>query len=486
MTQQDNFCNKIIYCLCTLYFVLCHLTAGATDEHIGYADAFVCKGDTLNYLGMKIFQKGLYSFPLKTLAGEDSTLYLNVDYYPSYNQTFYQTRTQDEVITWRGEQIVFQVGKKYDLRDTLETIEHQCDSIVRIVVNKVQPRTYYIEEYDTVPRDSALIWHDRLVDTSTPGVNDVVDEQFSIYGADSTIVLHLFVENCPVHISTNEFNLVWREGHQKTWYIHHLSQLSPGNYTLTSGTFLRDSYGCDSIDIMHLTVLPRTKALVSDTICQGDTMTYLGVNYTTTGTWTTIIDNHYGGDSVITISLFVAPKYNRSYKQTVSFGTDISWAGEVHEGLLPGEYMFHDTTLSVFSCDSISHLTVTVNKSAQSIAWDFPYDTVSYTSSIPLDAVASSELPVNYTISNDVVAYIVDNTLMFNRVGVITITASQPGDDRFNAAKPLDHKLVIVRATDVDDLKHHTPYTIHKILQDGVLYILRNGNVYDLTGRRLR
>lgn len=479
---MDNaFAKYIIGTLC----LFCSLTLSAAGR-VGYATHYICKGDTYMFLGVDVSAEGTYQFSLKTVNNEDSTLYLTIAHYPTYKQTFYPVPTQGDTLHIKGQDVIFEVGKRYDLRDTLQTVAHQCDSIVRYVVNKVNPRTYLVEEFDTVPRDSVHVWHDKIADTSVPGTVDVYDYQYSIYGADSTIVLHLFVEDCPVHVSTHEFNLVWRQGHQKTWYIHHLSNLQPGEYTLTSGTFLRDSYGCDSLEIMHLTVLPRTTALKLDTICSGDTFSYLGDDYVKTGRYTKTIDNHLGGDSVITIDLFVAPTYNRSYNKTVVFGTDVAWADSIIPEPLPGYYTLHDTAATTLGCDSISHLTLTVNKAAQSLSWEFLYDTVSVSEVLTLDAEASSGLPVEYSVSNDAIAFIDGNTLSFIRTGVITITAAQSGDNRYNAARSIDNKLVIIRATGIEEIKAQDgKSSSRKLLIDGHLLILRAGRLYNALGQEL-
>jgi hypothetical protein len=58
-------------------------------------------------------------------------------------------------------------------------------------------------------------------------------------------------------------------------------------------------------------------------------------------------------------------------------------------------------------------------------------------------AIASSGLPVTYTSSNPGVATIVDNKIQIVGSGVVTITASQPGDDNYAAAASVTQTLTI-------------------------------------------
>jgi hypothetical protein len=105
---------------------------------------------------------------------------------------------------------------------------------------------------------------------------------------------------------------------------------------------------------------------------------------------------------------------------------------------------------------------------------------------LTLDAVASSGLPVEYSVSNDAIAFIDGNTLSFIRTGVITITAAQSGDNRYNAARSIDNKLVIIRATGIGEIKAQDgKSSSRKLLIDGHLLILRAGRLYNALGQEL-
>lgn len=86
---------------------------------------------------------------------------------------------------------------------------------------------------------------------------------------------------------------------------------------------------------------------------------------------------------------------------------------------------------------------VNVSKRLQTIHFNLPQTWYLSAGSVPLEATASSGLPVYYTIT-DGDATITGNTLWPEVPGVISITASQPGNGDFEPAVPADAQIVIV------------------------------------------
>lgn len=64
-----------------------------------------------------------------------------------------------------------------------------------------------------------------------------------------------------------------------------------------------------------------------------------------------------------------------------------------------------------------------------------------------LSTSASSNLPITYTSSDPTVAKISGNTVTILKAGIVTITASQPGDDSYNSAAEVQQTLTIGKAT---------------------------------------
>src|SRR5688572_29131033 len=63
-----------------------------------------------------------------------------------------------------------------------------------------------------------------------------------------------------------------------------------------------------------------------------------------------------------------------------------------------------------------------------------------------LEATATSGLPVQFTSSNTLVATINGTTVTIVSAGQAIITASQPGDNDFNSAQPVQQTLIVAKA----------------------------------------
>lgn len=92
-----------------------------------------------------------------------------------------------------------------------------------------------------------------------------------------------------------------------------------------------------------------------------------------------------------------------------------------------------------------SKVTVTVNKANQTIAWDFTTTEITVDDVLTLSATATAG-DVTFTITGDA-ATLEGNTLTAVKAGEVTITASQAGNDNYNAAEEVAHTITIHKAT---------------------------------------
>jgi hypothetical protein len=90
--------------------------------------------------------------------------------------------------------------------------------------------------------------------------------------------------------------------------------------------------------------------------------------------------------------------------------------------------------LQNYSVSIESKPVIYVKKANQSITWSLPTTEYLHGDDIPLDATASSGLPIKYASSNTAIIDIVDGMLQLRNVGTAVITASQDGDEHYNAA----------------------------------------------------
>ena len=92
-----------------------------------------------------------------------------------------------------------------------------------------------------------------------------------------------------------------------------------------------------------------------------------------------------------------------------------------------------------------SKVTVTVNKADQTIAWDFTTTEMTVDETLTLNATATAG-EVTFALTGDA-ATLEGNTLTAVKAGKITITASQAGNDNYNAAEEVAHTITIHKAT---------------------------------------
>lgn len=92
-----------------------------------------------------------------------------------------------------------------------------------------------------------------------------------------------------------------------------------------------------------------------------------------------------------------------------------------------------------------SKVTVTVNKADQTIAWDFATTEMTVDEVLTLSATATAG-EVTFALTGDA-ATLEGNTLTAVKAGEVTITASQAGNDNYNAAEEVAHTITIHKAT---------------------------------------
>ena len=104
----------------------------------------------------------------------------------------------------------------------------------------------------------------------------------------------------------------------------------------------------------------------------------------------------------------------------------------------------------VFTCASYSlevPIELNVLKRTQAIQWEQDFTQTRITDIVPLTASASSGLDISYTVDNEEIAVIEGNQLRFIQEGTVTITATQGGDENYEAAQSMQKTITISRIT---------------------------------------
>ena len=88
-----------------------------------------------------------------------------------------------------------------------------------------------------------------------------------------------------------------------------------------------------------------------------------------------------------------------------------------------------------------------VLKRTQAIQWEQDFSQTRITDIVPLTASASSGLDISYTVDNEGIAVIENNQLRFIQEGTVTITATQGGDENYEAAQSMQKTITVSRIT---------------------------------------
>ncbi len=165
-------------------------------------------------------------------------------------------------------------------------------------------------------------------------------------GCDSTVTLYLSV--LPNVSAT--VNAVICSG--ESYFIGSNSFSTSGTYTIV----LQNMNGCDSTVTLNLQVLPVSSSIVNEEICSGDTYSFNGFDYSVSGTYTAVYTSANGCDSTVTLNLNVLNPISSQTNATICPGDTYLFNGITYTQT--GTYSV--TLQSIEGCDSIVNLNLTV------------------------------------------------------------------------------------------------------------------------------
>jgi len=165
-------------------------------------------------------------------------------------------------------------------------------------------------------------------------------------GCDSVITLTLTVRPN----STASLSATICQGQSYAFGTQTLT--SAGNYTRA----IPAANGCDSVISLTLTVRPNSTALLSATICQGQSYVFGTQTLTVAGNYTRTIPAANGCDSAITLTLTVRPNSTASLSATICQGQSYIFGTQT----LTAAGNYSRTIPAVNGCDSIITLNLSV------------------------------------------------------------------------------------------------------------------------------
>ncbi len=214
-----------------------------------------------------------------------------------------------------------------------------------------------------------LIDNIHLVNIDTTIINEQIcqGDTYDFYGTSLTnggIYYHTLTSTITSCDSIIKLNLIANPsyditdtvvvcGNSYTWNVN--------GQTYTSSTTVTENFytinACDSIRHLDLTINPTYNIITDTAICDGESITWHGFTYSTAGTYTDNYVSIYGCDSIFTLNLTVNPRYNIITDTAICDGESITWHGFTYS--TAGTYT--DSYVSIYGCDSIFTLNLTVN-----------------------------------------------------------------------------------------------------------------------------
>ncbi len=312
------------------------------------ASATICSGQTYTFQGQTFFNPGVYTVNATGADGclDVYTFTLNV-LDPQY-VTVSPSICEGQVY-WvgapgsPGSQALF-TGGVYTV--TLPTVNGGCDSIVTVNLT-VNPNLFQLVQENICQGESVTVAGMTFNSTGVYTINQPTPQ-----GCNSQTVLNLTVYPVPAPVSLAP---VICDGDD---YI------VDGTIILSSSGFyqftLESIGGCDSVVNISLTELPPIVTNLSRTICAGQSFTIgNGPPRTTTGMYTQVLTSLVTGcDSTVNLNLTVLPAITRTINATICQGESYTMGGQ--QFTTQGTHVRVLSSLVSPFCDSTVTLNLTV------------------------------------------------------------------------------------------------------------------------------
>jgi len=271
----------------------CLLTPFCTEKNmtlfrdtLTVLDVSICSGDSLQVGDAFYLIPGQYIDSLTSVAGCDSIVILNLEVRPEFNIQQSVTICSNDTL-FVGPYHLTESGSYVHVL----TATNGCDSIVNTNLTVIETLTTYFDT--TICKGNFIVVGDSIY---------TADGQYTNQSQDSFGCVQIQVTNLSVVPAQYQFYLEFCEG--DTAYV--------GNkkYTESGDVFeLLTSYsGCDSIVTTTLFFKPVSSFSQTFTICQGDAIVVNNKVYDLQGTYQDTLSNAFGCDSILITSLFVIPE----------------------------------------------------------------------------------------------------------------------------------------------------------------------------------
>jgi gliding motility-associated-like protein len=346
-------------------------------------EAMICVGQIYAFNGQTLNESGQYTASLKTKTGCDSIVVLNLQVVDVLFTDLTATICNGDTYDFFGTTINRAGTYNHTLPSTAG-----CDSVINLtleVVDQINTRlTAILCEGETYSFGSTVLsesgtYRDTL--TSQSGCDSIVELQLivspvyettinaqicrgstysfmgqdlsesGIYvdslitasGCDSIITLNLQVDD----IKKDTVMVTLCQGESISF---------AGNSYNTTGIYEEVVGGveCDTLKVLILTVLDEISVSLTQQICTGSSVTFDGKELSTSGTYSAIFTSSAGCDSTVSLVLEVVDAIHNELEYFICAGDSV----EINDAYYYSEGEFTDTLISSGGCDSILHISI--------------------------------------------------------------------------------------------------------------------------------
>ncbi len=302
-------------------------------------EAAICEGDGYDFFGQYLTQPGQYEETIQNEFGCDSTITLTLEVNYISTEEQYEEICEGDIYFFNGDSY----DKTGSYTATLENV-FGCDSLVtlHLVVHDLN----YTEINEEICEGEYVEFDGVQLTTQGSYYAFLLNE----FNCDSTVLLTLVVNEA----SYTNLNASICSGESYAFDGKMLN--TAGNYE----AIYSNGFGCDSTVTLNLVVHQANASALSASICAGASYLFHGDTLTQAGDYTTLLQNQYGCDSTVTLSLGINPHSTSAVNASICSGEIYNFNGVPYTA----SGLYTDTLQNLWGCDSVITLTLTAHANA--------------------------------------------------------------------------------------------------------------------------
>ena len=333
-------CDSIIYTL--------DLKVLPPTKYLPADKAMICWGETYTWAtDGKVYDKsGTYTHVIKNFLGCDSLVYtLELTELPAVvnKPVEKQYICYGDTYTWHGKTYDNTTTDTYVVKNVLG-----CDSIIySLNLTELPEMTTENESISVCPSELPYTWR---------------GQQLTKSGVYTSYVPFVVNTDCDSLEYVLDFVVMEETKSEKTVTACDSYEWNGKVYT-TSGRYTystTNANGCDSTAILYLTINRSTYSEEYVTVCYGETYEWNGMEYRQEGNYTVYLTNAAGCDSIAILHLTILPQMKHEYEELTLCPSDLPYLWHGQSLTEPGTYTDREQ-YTHYDCDRIEyHLTLKV------------------------------------------------------------------------------------------------------------------------------